>query len=116
MFEGGLALAHLIAGRYEEAVELADRALHEQPKATHVLGFKAVACSHLGRIAEGCQCIRRFCELRPGSTIAGIEAARCSASRCLRSRIGRGCPPHWNTPPARPSSKPPVARSKHWTA
>jgi hypothetical protein len=66
-------MAHLFASRYEEAVECADRALDEQPTATHVLGCKAVACSHLGRIEEGGDSIRRFCELRPGSTVANVE-------------------------------------------
>jgi TolB-like protein/class 3 adenylate cyclase len=73
--EGGLSLALLIAGRYEEAVEWADRALHGNPKATHVLGFKTVACSRLGRVEEQSACVARFCELRPGSTVANVEGA-----------------------------------------
>ena len=79
MFEGGLALAYLIAGRYQEALERADRALHEQPKATHSVGVKAVACCHLGRIEKGRECIRRFCELRPGSTIANVKESMRTA-------------------------------------
>jgi adenylate cyclase len=74
-FEGGLAMAHLIAGRYEKAVEWADRALDENPMATHVLGCKTVACTRLGRIEEGWDCVRRFRELRPGSTVADVEGA-----------------------------------------
>jgi len=73
-FWAALALAHLIAGRYEETIEWADRALHEHPAANHALGFKAVACSRLGRMEEGCECIKGFCELRPGWTVAGVEA------------------------------------------
>jgi TolB-like protein len=73
MFEGGLALAHLIAGRYEEAVEWADRALQENPRAMAVLRFKAAACGLLGRIEEGRECVRRFRELVPGSTIASFK-------------------------------------------
>jgi TolB-like protein len=34
---GGFALAHLVAGRHEEAVEWADRALHENPRMTAVV-------------------------------------------------------------------------------
>jgi TolB-like protein/class 3 adenylate cyclase len=74
-FWAGLALAHLIAGRYDEAVECADRALHENPMAVHVLGYKAVALSHLGRIEEAGDCIRHFCELRTGSTVDSVERA-----------------------------------------
>jgi adenylate cyclase len=73
MFEGGFALAHLIAGRYEEAIEWADRALHEQSRATHVLGFKAAACGLLGRVEEERERVRRFRELRVGSTVAGVK-------------------------------------------
>jgi TolB-like protein len=73
MFEGGLALAHLIAGRYEEAIEWADRALQENPRAMGVLRFKAAACGLLGRIEEGRECVTRLRELVPGSTIASVK-------------------------------------------
>jgi TolB-like protein/class 3 adenylate cyclase len=73
LFYGALALAHLVAGRYEEAVEWADRALHQQPRATAVVGYKAAACGYLGRVEEGRECVRRFRELRPGSTVASAK-------------------------------------------
>jgi tetratricopeptide (TPR) repeat protein len=57
MFYGGLAAAHLVAGRHEEAVEWADRALHEQPRAIAVVAFKTAACGHLGRTEEGRECV-----------------------------------------------------------
>jgi adenylate cyclase len=66
MFEGGLAQAHLVAGRYEEAIEWADRALHENPRAMAVLQLKAAACGQLGRVEEGHECVRRLRELAPG--------------------------------------------------
>ena len=56
MFYGGLAQAHLIAGRHEEAIEWADRALHEHPRAMAVLSFKAAASGLLGRIGDGHGC------------------------------------------------------------
>jgi hypothetical protein len=40
LFYGGFAFAHFVAGRHEEAIEWADRALHEQPRATIVVGIK----------------------------------------------------------------------------
>jgi TolB-like protein/class 3 adenylate cyclase len=73
MFYGGLALAHLAAGRHEEAVEWADRALHENPRATAVVEYKAAACGHLGRVDDGRECVRRLRELRPWSTIASVK-------------------------------------------
>jgi adenylate cyclase len=71
-FEATLALAYLISARYEEAIEAADKALTRNPRAVHVLGGKATACISLGRVQEAGECIKRFCELRPGSTIANI--------------------------------------------
>jgi hypothetical protein len=46
---------------------------------TAVVGVKAAACSHLGRVEDARACVSRFCELRPGSTIGGLRAALGSA-------------------------------------
>jgi tetratricopeptide (TPR) repeat protein len=73
MFERGLAQAHLFAGRYEEAIEWADRALQENPRAMAVLRFKAAACGRLGRVEEGRQSVRRLRELVSGLTIASAR-------------------------------------------
>lgn len=73
VFYGGLAHAHFSAGRYEEAVEWADRALHAQPRMIAAIGIKAAACAHLGRIDDAGECVNRFCELRPGSTIGSFK-------------------------------------------
>ena len=73
VFYGGLAHAHFAAERYEEAIEWADRALHAQPRMTAVVGVKAAACSHLGRVEAARACVRRYCELRPGSTIGDFR-------------------------------------------
>jgi tetratricopeptide (TPR) repeat protein len=72
-FSGLLALAHLVAGRHEEALKLADRALHEQPRSGTAVETKAAACGHLGRVQEGRECVTRLCELRPGWSIAAFE-------------------------------------------
>jgi adenylate cyclase len=74
MFYGGLAHAHFAAGRYDEAIEWADRALLAQPRMTSVVGIKAAACGQLGRLEEGNECIRRFCALNPGfSTVTALR-------------------------------------------
>ena len=74
-------MAYLISARYEEAIEAADKALTRNPRAVHVLGAKAAACISLGRVQEASECIKRFCELRPGSTIANIgETVRATFS------------------------------------
>jgi adenylate cyclase len=71
VFYGGLAHVHFAAGRYEEAIEWADRALHAQPRMPAVVAVKAAAFAHLGRIEEARVCVRRFCELRPGGATIG---------------------------------------------
>ncbi len=74
--EGGVGFAHLLAGRYEEAVEWADRAVHANPRATFICGCKAAACGYLGRGNEGRECIRRLSEFVSGfTTIAGFKRA-----------------------------------------
>ena len=68
--KSALALAHLAAGRYEEALEWADRALYEQPRFDPAMGVKIVACARLGRIDEARNWLKRRLELQPGLTIA----------------------------------------------
>jgi adenylate cyclase len=62
-FTGGIAWAHLIAGRYAEAVEWADRSLDEKPRYTAMLRYKLVACAHLGRISEAHVLLQQFARL-----------------------------------------------------
>jgi TolB-like protein len=73
-FKSSLAFAHFIAGRYEEAVEWADRALHEQPGFDPAMTVKVVSCAHLGRIDEARDWLRRRRELQPSLTIAEWRA------------------------------------------
>ncbi len=73
-FTGGIAWAHLLAQRYAEAVEWADRSLDENPRYTPLLRYKLVACAHLGRVAEAHELLREMLRLQPGLTIAGLKA------------------------------------------
>jgi adenylate cyclase len=73
-FTGGIAWAHLLAGRYAEAVASADRSLDENPRYTAMLRYKLVACAHLGRIGEARELLRKILALEPGLTIAGLKA------------------------------------------
>jgi TolB-like protein/class 3 adenylate cyclase/Flp pilus assembly protein TadD len=74
-FSNGLTLATLAAGQYGEAVEWADRALHEFPDNVIALRSLAIACIQLGRTDEAGGFVRRLLELRPGLTIAECRAA-----------------------------------------
>ena len=76
LFTGALAIAHLVAGRYEEAMEWVDRSLREQDRFFISVRYKVALCGLLGRAEEGKEWLRRLLELRPGFTIASycIEA------------------------------------------
>jgi TolB-like protein len=73
-FKSALAGAHFVAGRYEEAVEWADRSLYERPNFDPAIGVKVVSCAHLGRIDEAREWLSRRLELQPGLTIAEWKA------------------------------------------
>jgi TolB-like protein/class 3 adenylate cyclase len=73
-FSGGLALAHLAAGQYQQAMEWADRCWREHPRYTAALRIKLVSCAHLGRIEEARTCVRRLLEIYPKLTIARWKA------------------------------------------
>jgi adenylate cyclase len=62
---GGLAYAHLVAGRFEEAIEWADRALHSQPRFTTAMRANIVANAHLGRLDEACAELGRMLRSTP---------------------------------------------------
>jgi len=78
-FTAGIAAAHLAAGRYEEAVEWADRASREFPRYESSTRYKLIALAHLGRIEEAREWLERELELHPGLTIAGVKATYVKA-------------------------------------
>ncbi len=75
MIRLGLAAAHLAAGRYEESIKWADRALGAQPDYRPALWVKVVSWAQLGRIEEARDWLSRMFELEPGLTIASYKAA-----------------------------------------
>ena len=66
----GLALAHLAARRFEQAIEWADRALHDQPRFIAAIRIKIVANAHLGRLDEARAELGQMLAIYPGFTIA----------------------------------------------
>jgi len=81
----GLATAHLVARRFDRAVEWANRALHDQSRATTAIRMKIVANAHLGRLDEGRADLRRLLAIDPGLTIARYRAPFSLHRRYLRS-------------------------------
>ena len=74
VFTCGLALAHVVARKYREAVEWADRSLRDAPYFESALRNKVAACAHLDRVEEARNEIARLIELQPDLTIATFKA------------------------------------------
>ena len=70
-FAGGLALAHLAAGRYKEAADWAGRSLRDQPRYAIAIRMKVVSFAHLGQLDAARHWLKRLLEIQPGLTIAG---------------------------------------------
>jgi adenylate cyclase len=73
-FAGGIALAYMIGGRYEEAIESADRCLHERASHAMALRIRVASCAHLGRLPEAQQWLARLLKVAPGLTISWVKA------------------------------------------
>jgi len=69
-----IAAAHLYARRFEQAIEWADRALHDQPRMVVAMLLKVVANAHLGHLDEARAELSRMLAIAPRTTIAGFRA------------------------------------------
>jgi len=86
-FTNGIAVAHLGASRYEEALDWADRTLREEPGYRGALINKVVACAHLDRIEDARSTLCLLIESLPGLTIAGYRALWARAHSPERTAI-----------------------------
>ena len=68
-FLNGIAIAHLLARRYERALEWSVRALSDEPDYPPALRTKAVACAHLDRIGEARETVRQLLDTQPWHTV-----------------------------------------------
>jgi TolB-like protein/class 3 adenylate cyclase len=68
-----IAAAHLLARRFEQAIEWADRALHDQPRLILAMRFKVAANAHLGHLDEARAELSRVLAIDPKLTIAGYR-------------------------------------------
>jgi adenylate cyclase len=85
-----LCLAHLIAGRYEEALSWADRALGRNA-GLPAWRLKLSLLGHLGRRDEASECLQRLRETYPEPTVAAMmrDLAK-GVSPELAARIAEG--------------------------
>jgi adenylate cyclase len=88
-FTGGLAIAHMMAGQYAEAMDWADRSLQEMPHYTAGIRIKIALCACLGRIDEAHHWVGRLLELQPDFTLAEMQvyAAKFLAPEALQIYI-----------------------------
>ena len=70
----GLALAHLVAQRFEQAIEWADRTLHAQPRIATAIRVKIVAYAHLGRLEEARAARAQMLAIDPRFTVGAMQA------------------------------------------
>ena len=75
-YASSIAIAHLAARRFEQAIEWADRALHEQPRLVSQTRVKVVAYAHLGRLDEARAQLSRVLAMDPKLTIDGFRGYR----------------------------------------
>jgi TolB-like protein/Flp pilus assembly protein TadD len=81
---GNIALAHLVARRFEPAIEWADRTLCDRPRMVEMMRYKAAAYAHLGRLDEARIELNRMLAIDPEATIADFrEYARFMAPEVL---------------------------------
>ena len=79
--------AHVMCGRYEDALAAAERALHDSPE--FVLGhrLKVAALAFLGRLDEARQAALRMLELTPQFTVSQYRSVAPYKDAQFRSRI-----------------------------
>jgi adenylate cyclase len=73
-FTNGIAHAHLTAGRYEEAIDWAERTLREEPGYRGAIVAKVVGCAHLDRIEEARAAVGQLVQSLSGYTITQYKA------------------------------------------
>jgi TolB-like protein/class 3 adenylate cyclase len=79
LFKAGFTLAHMLAGRYDEALKWVEETLREKPGLSSALRWKASIYGHLGRIDEGRALVRELLAQRPGLTVKRFERYRENA-------------------------------------
>ena len=71
--QGGIAFAHLLAGRYDEAVHWAETALRQRPNFLAAIRELSAAKALAGRIPEAQQTMARLRELDPAMRVVNVK-------------------------------------------
>ena len=73
LYAFSIAIAHLAARRFEQAIEWASRTLHDQPRMASAMRVKVVALAHLGHLDAARAELSRVLAIDPKLTIAGFR-------------------------------------------
>ncbi|HXP05434.1 MAG TPA: adenylate/guanylate cyclase domain-containing protein [Stellaceae bacterium] len=79
LFKAGFTLAHMLAGRYDEALTWVEETLREKPGLSSALRWKASIYGYLGRVEEGRALVQELLAQRPGLTVKRFERYRENA-------------------------------------
>jgi tetratricopeptide (TPR) repeat protein len=74
LYASNIAAAHLAARRFEQAIEWADRALHDQPRLITAMRVKVVVLAHLGHLDEARAELSRVLAIDRKLTITSFRA------------------------------------------
>ncbi|MDX8449894.1 hypothetical protein [Mesorhizobium captivum] len=83
-----VVVAHLLAGRFEEASSWAERSLREKPDFLPSLRFAAASSAHAGRTEDAQKVVSRILALDPSqriSNLADVVSIRGAADMSLLS-------------------------------
>jgi TolB-like protein/class 3 adenylate cyclase/tetratricopeptide (TPR) repeat protein len=70
---GGIALAHFLAGRYDEAITWAEAALRERPNYLAAIRELAAACALAGRLPEARKAMAQLREIDPAMRVSTVK-------------------------------------------
>jgi tetratricopeptide (TPR) repeat protein len=71
--QNGMAAAHFLAGRYDEASSWAEKALREQPNYLPAIRMSAASHAFAGRLAEAQKTMARMRQIDPALRVAGLK-------------------------------------------
>jgi tetratricopeptide (TPR) repeat protein len=71
--QNGMAAAHFLAGRYDEASSWAEKALREHPNYLPAIRMSAASHAFAGRLAEAQKAVARMRQIDPALRVAGLK-------------------------------------------
>jgi hypothetical protein len=70
----GYSIAYFVAGRYDDVLNVTERALREWPIYQSFMTYRAASLALLGRVQEGKQVVQRLLSVAPRMTVSGMRA------------------------------------------